>query len=387
MQVAKAAKVAALIFMAGALIVFVACEQGAPGATGPAGTPGTTGPAGTPGTTGSDGTPGATGPTGAGAFSLVGGLATGTVVFNPGAAEATADVSDYFSGGAGVTYTITGTTPAPTPAGVTLTGSMLTVPVNNDTAAATEVVVQGEDAARIKRTVTLTIAVNMAPTPGAGPSNQNIGTTGDPVEIMLEDAFVDNDKLTYTYEVDRPGFISVVVTETGVTVTGLQSTWDATDAEHDPVTLTLGAVDSGGLPLPTADEHDVDVTVDGAPVVKRKLPESVNLVLGAQLDPVMRVLEAAAATATLFEDPDDPTLDLTTSSDADSVAVMLILAQDDVDNDDYEELDLTSADIGKLVIIATAVGTATLTLTAEEPNGAPQQSVKQVVTVTVTRTQ
>jgi hypothetical protein len=379
MQVAKAAKVAALIFMAGALIVFVACEQGTPGATGAAGERGM---AGAPGQVGPAGTPGGTGPAGPGPFSLVAeDISPRTVVFNPGDAQATADVSDYFSGGAGVTYTITMPTPPTT--GVTLTGSMLTVTVNNDAAAATSVTVQGEDAARRKLTVTLEIAVNAAPAlTGSGPADETIGTTGAPTEIDLEtDAFSDADDLTYTQEVDRAGFISVVVTETGVTVTGIKSTWDATETRDVPVTLTLGAVDSGGLPTPTG--HPVEVTVDGAPRVKRTLPESVNLVLGAQLDPVIRVLESADGTATLFEDPEGETLDLSTSSDADAVAVMVIVDGDDVSA--YADLD--NEDIGKLAIIAKAVGTATLTLSAEEQGGLDQSATDtQVVAVTVTRT-
>ena len=421
MMMVSVMKKVTLFMMVLALAVSLAACQGAVGPEGPKGEPGKDGPKGEPGKDGPKGEPGEP------AFQPLSLKAMGPSVVitdgendEPGNAK-TIDLSAYVHGSAERTYG----TPTSDPDDnevfdVELDGSMLTITPKED---------QPDDVAVSHAVVTFTVAIsdggesasvdldiparrNRAP---AGPDPEptalvgNLAPDEDPeevracsahdaagankcyVDVSFTDADavpVDNDE-KLSFKATSADTSKVVVVEVGnvpdsavmarLIVMGVASTWDA-DADpkvHDPVSVTVVATDAGGAQA----EAEVDISVDGAPVGKKALPDGSGSI-GNPNYPIIDVkpffedpegeLDAALAETHYSVKVDDPTVAAAT------ITVELINAGGDADDPTNQRARLNVRRIAK--------GTTKVTVTATEPadDDGPEQSASLSFTFTAT---
>ena len=410
LRIVSVAKVAAYILMTAALVAFVACEldpgekgeKGEQGEMGTPGTPGTPGTSGTSGTPGTPGTPGTAGPAGPGPLEYASGYSASVSEFyRPGSTTWLVDVSKYFIGGSNVEYSLE---TDPKPAWAALSGKDLTITIADLTAGDDLVMVKALAESGRSLNVTITVDANANPTSRSNsiPSTVRVGTVGaaktdtGTVNVATEGFEDDNegDTLKVTLKFDRTGFATASINTGGfLTITGIKSTWDADadPAADDPVTLTVNVEDAGGLTAETG--HEIEVTVDGAPVISG-LRDSYDVSIDKNFNAGVVLLTGTTRTH-LYTDPENEPVTLTYSTySSNDAAELKVLLDTDVDSTNANYIPtLTAADEGKLAIIGRNVGTTTVTVTATEASSGlraispPDQATEHEIVVTVTQSQ
>ena len=411
MTMVSVMKKVTLFMMVLALAVSLAACQGAVGPAGPKGDTGATGPKGDTGDTGTTGPEGPQGPQGEPGFTALQTKGTAPYVIindvddddadelknNPGEVDPI-NLMDYFRGGKEPlmygTPTRVGTAPTGSPLDAMRVGDgpmyKFSVPENQaDGVDLNTWTVRVTDADDSTIDITIKARRNDAPTGAEAAVEATVGTqmpaeapdmtpacpgakdsmtnecTSPAVEFTDDD---DEEKLDFEAMSADESKVRVIgaKAETGnvlnavVTVRGIASTWvadndpdtDGNQPGHMPVKVTVTATDRG-------DEtamRTLNVTVNGAPTAST-IPNAT--ISGTATTHVITSL------VPFFDDPENATLTFAAESDNDGVATV-----------DVSTNQLTVTKNGP-------AGSAVITVTATEPSGAPQQTVKTTFTVSV----
>ena len=244
------------------------------------------------------------------------------------------DISGYFTDPDGDDLGYSATSSSTATAAVTVSGS--TVTIRGRSAGTATITVTAQDPGGLTATqrfeVTVTAVQNQAP--------QTVGTIpdapvklGEEISVDVEPYFTDpdGDDLTYSASSSDNTIATVEVSGSTVEVKG--------QAEGD-ATITVTARDPGGLTATQSFEIKVEDLPNQAPVVIRRIVD-VELTLDERGSlPLTRI----------FQDPDGDSLSYTTTSTDDNVA--------------YAEVEGDT-----LFVYPVAVGSASITVTATDPEG------------------